>query len=167
VAGRGPSRDEGRDLNRAIAALEASVEPLFAAGRYRDFFQRAHDLRARFRDARLSRDERDDLWARLNRCTEAAKERQTREFAARTAANLARWREQVATAEAYAAALVAEIDELRGRGGRALDRDRWQRRIAEKQARLRDVEANIHGLRSKIEDVVRRPPERPGRGPDG
>ena len=138
---------DARELERALAALEAAETPLFAAGRYREFFAQAHALRQRFRTARLIPEERTRLWQRLNRCTEAAKERQAHDFAARNAANLARWREQATVAEGYAANLTREIAELAGRGGTAVDRARWQRRIAENQARLASVRANLKELR--------------------
>jgi hypothetical protein len=140
-------------LERAIIALEATVEPLFVDGRYREFFAQAQSVRERFRAARLTQDERTRLWQRLTRCTEAAKARQEREFAARNAANLVRWRGQLATAQTYAAALRREIAELRARGGTAVDLARWQRRIAEKETRLASVEANRAELRRKIEAV--------------
>ncbi len=150
---RGDPPGGADDLERAVAALEEAVAPLFAAGRYRDFFAQAHAVRERFRTARLPQDERARLWQRLNRCTEAAKARQAREFAARDAANLARWRDQLATAQTYAAALRREIAELRARGGSPADLARWQRRIAEKQARLASVDANLAELRRKIAAV--------------
>ena len=150
------TRSSADDLERAVAALEASLEPLFAAGRYREFFQQAHLLRERFKAVRVAPDMRDGLWKRLNHCTEAAKERQAREFAERHAANLARWREQLATAQRYADALRAEIDELATRRGPPAELDRWQRRIAEKRARLASVEANLDDLRRKISDVSSR-----------
>ncbi len=150
------TRSSADDLEWAVAALETSVEPLFAAGRYREFFQRAHQLRERFKAVRLAPDTREGLWERLNRCTEAAKQWQAREFAARNAANLARWREQLATAQRYADALQAEVDELATRRGPPAELDRWQRRIAEKRGRLASVEANLDDLRRKISDVSSR-----------
>lgn len=145
-----------RGLERSIAALEASVDALFAANRHREFFQQAHAIRERFRTARLPHDERERLWARLNRCTEAAKARQSAHFAQRTAENLARWREQLATAESYAANLTREIAEYEARGGTPLDATRWQRRADEKRARFASVQATVAELRRKIGDVPRR-----------
>jgi chromosome segregation ATPase len=146
------------DLDRAIAALEATVEPLFAARRYREFFAEVHALRERLRTVRLPHDDRSRLWQRLNRCTEAAKARQAQEFAARDAANLARWRDQLADAQAYADALRREIAELRARGGTTADVARWQGRIAEKETRLARVDANLADLRRKIAAVSSRQP---------
>ena len=152
-----PSADAG-DLEQAIAALEAAVAPLFDAGQYREFFAQAHALRERFRRARLPHDDRSRLWQRLNRCTEAAKARQAQEFAARHAANLARWRDQLAVAQTYADALRREIAELRARGGTTADVARWQGRIAEKEIRLASVDANLADLRRKIAAVSSRQP---------
>lgn len=143
-------------LERAISELESSLDPLFAAGRYRDFFARAHAAREMLKPARLPRETRVRLWDRLNRCTEAAKERQEREFAERNRANLDRWTDQVAVAERYAAVLTEEIAGLAVRNGPPAERDLWRRRIAEKQARLADVRSNVAALRRKIADVSRR-----------
>lgn len=141
------------DLARAIDALERSLDPLFAAGRYRDFFDSVHAVRTSFRDARISQDAREDLWSRLNRIAEAAKRRQAQEFAVRDAANLARWRDSAAAADRYAAALTAEIDELAARTGAPLDLARWRRRIAEKEQRRTAVQATLADLQRKIADV--------------
>jgi chromosome segregation ATPase len=146
------------ELDATITQLENRVEGYFRAGRYRDFFDEAHAVRVRLQRARLAPSERERLWQRLHRCTDAAKARQAREFAERDEANLSRWREQVLTAGRYAAALRAEIDELTARGGSALDRARWQRRVEEKRARLVAVQANVAELRAKIESVSARCP---------
>ena len=151
-----PDRPTSAQLERAIAELESSLEPLFAAGRYRDFFARAHAVRAMFKTARLPQETRTRLWDRLNRCTEAAKEWQEREFATRNKANLDRWTEQVAVAEWYAAALAEEIAGLAARKGPPAEQELWRRRIVEKEARLIDVRSNVAALRRKIADVSRR-----------
>jgi hypothetical protein len=92
----------------------------------------------------------------LNELAEAAKAEQAREFADRDAANRARWREQIAVAEDYAAALLDEIADLEARGGTPGERSRWGSRVAEKRTRLAEVEANITRLRAKVDDVTRR-----------
>jgi len=140
-------------IEAEIVALENAVEPLFAAARYRDFFDTAHRLRLRFKAERLPSAERERLWARLNRCTEAAKLRQAREFAERASDNLTRWRTQLSEAERYAGALHEEVSALAGRTGPVLERALWQWRIAEKRVRLTSVEGTIIQLRAKIADV--------------
>lgn len=144
------SAADAAQIDNAVRALEAALEPHFAAGEYRAFFDLAHAVRERFRTARLDPVERTRLWDRLNRCTEAAKSRQAAEFAARQTANFARWTEQLAAAEAYAAALRAERDDLLARPGSRADLNRWQARAGEKAARLADVEANIARLRARL-----------------
>lgn len=143
-------------MERAIVDLEAGLDPLFIAGRYRDFFERAHQVRTSFERARLPSEARRRLWDRLNRCTESAKVRQAQEFHARNAANLARWREQLAAAERYAGALVAEIAALEARDSAQPERALWLRRAGEKRDRLTDVRRTIETLRGKIADVERR-----------
>lgn len=144
------------ELEREIASLEASPEPLFTAGRYRDFFDRVHAIRQQFRRARLTPDVRERLWQRLNRCAEAAKDRQAREFAARNTANLARWHDQLAAAQDYTAALTSEIAELAARRGPPTELAMWQRRIAEKRVRLTSVQSTITELRRKLAAVGNR-----------
>jgi len=155
-----PNRPPGRNvgdgapaLERTIVALETTLDQLFAERRYREFFDRVHHTRDNFRTARLAADVRQSLWSRLNRLAEAAKERQAREFAERDGENLARWRDALARAEGYAEALHAEIGELAARGGSPVERDRWRRRIEEKQTRLEGVLGTVGELRRKIGEV--------------
>lgn len=143
------------DLDRMVADLERTLGPLFEAGRYRDFFAQAHAAREALKSSRVPADARSRLWDRLNRCVEAAKARQEREFAARHIANLTRWRGQIAIAERYVDALTREIDQLQQRTGPRDEQATWQRRIAEKQVRLADVRATIASLQQKIADVSR------------
>lgn len=145
-----PPLDNAAALERAIVDLDASLETRFAAGEYRAFFDQAHAVRELFRQARLDVADRERLWSRLNRCTDAAKARQAEEFAVRRGANVALWSEQLATAESYAAALRRERDELLARGGSQAERSRWQGRADEKAARLADVETNIARLRTRL-----------------
>jgi predicted nucleic acid-binding Zn-ribbon protein len=144
------------DLEQAVAEVEASLEPLFAAGRYRDFFARVHNVRQSFKTSRLPAETRERLWHRLNQCAEAAKARQIREFAIRNEQHLARWRAQLETAQHYAAALTDEITELDARRGPQSELAIWQRRAAEKRARLAGVQTHTAELRRKIADVAAR-----------
>ncbi|MGH2584170.1 MAG: hypothetical protein ACRDJE_04590 [Dehalococcoidia bacterium] len=144
------------DLERAVAEVEASLDPIFAAGRYRDFFARVHTVRQSFKTSPLPADAREGLWRRLNHCVEAAKSRQAREFATRNEQHLSRWRTQLGIAQRYAAALAGEIAELEARRGPQGELAIGQRRAAEKRARLADVQANAAALRRKVADVAAR-----------
>lgn len=150
------SNRQSAGLERAVDHLERSLDPLFAAGRYPDFFTLAHQTREAIKSSHLDFDARRPFWDRLNRCAELAKARQEREFAERNAANLARWREQIAVAERYTDALNREITGLQERTGPMHERTLWQRRIAEKEARLAAVRASVAATRQKIDDVSRR-----------
>lgn len=153
MAARGSPGPDASSVERAILALEQSRDLLFAAGRYREFFEWAHALRQHLRDARLPRDRHQPLWVRLHACTDAAKARQAADFAQRATDSLARWRAQIAVAERYADNLLQEIAEYEARGGSALERSRWQRRAAEKRERLVQVRANLTDLRRKLADA--------------
>ena len=150
------SNRQSAGLERAVGHVERSLDLLFTAGRYHDFFTLVHQTREAIKSSQHSFDARRLLWDRLNRCSELAKARQEREFAERNAANLARWREVIAVAERYTTALNREITELKGRAGSNHERALWQRRIAEKEARLADVRANVDATQLKITDVIRR-----------
>jgi len=152
----GESQHSARTLERAIAALESSLEPFFAERHYREFFERVHGVRQSFRTAQLSPGARDELWQRLNRLADAAKARQAREFAARDVDNLGRWRDQLARAEAYVGALDQEIAELGARTGPPAELSRWQRRIAEKRSRRTSVQATVADLQRKIAETTAR-----------
>ena len=148
--------DGAHKLERAIEEMESALEPLFAQRRHRDFFDQIHALRQRFRAARLTPGARAQLWQRLNDLAETAKQRQAGEFATRDAENLARWRDQLARAQAYADALDRETSELASRTGPPAEVARWQQRIAEKRARRTSVQATVAQLQRKVADVVSR-----------
>lgn len=163
-------------LDKALVTLEARLDPLFTRREYRRFFEEAHTVRMQLRAATLPPIARTRLTARLNELVERAKLRQDEEFQQRRTEDKERWRGQLARAEAYAAALRAEIGGLLARGGDRAALARWQDRARQKEERLRAVEATVADLQRKLAETTAdgglrahpaasQPPTRPSRSP--